>query len=118
MSQHSLSSATSAFVPINFNRHNGHGDANETSSTVTKVDRAVEATKDLQTNANILAQTNELIDEALIVLDGIIFNGKRTVVSNLKTIQHVSRRRQYERSYFITVRIESLPCPTTKVCYF
>ena len=82
MSQHSISSTTSAFQPIN--PHNGGAVAKPLTS---KLDKSVASVTRLQSNANILKQASNVLDETINTLKDATFKGKSTVLNNLKRIQ-------------------------------
>ena len=84
MSQSSIHSATSAFTPIG---HNGEGDCNTQSTQTTRLDKQVASVSRIYDSANALKHSVKEIDDVLAIIDGFTFNGKRGVVTRLKTLQ-------------------------------
>ena len=80
MSQRSTTS--SFFSPIS---DSGENDSNNTPSS--SLDKAVGAVKALQLDADILKRSVCTIHDALNVLDRFVFNGKRNLIVNIKSLE-------------------------------
>ena len=80
----SQNSTTSLFRPINSD--NGQNDSNNTPSS-SRIDKKVASIKSLQSNADILATSIQVVDEVLETINRIIFNGKTCTVAKLSTLK-------------------------------
>ena len=81
MSQNSTTSYT--FTPINVD--NGDGDGKPKATT--RLDKQVDSVQRLQSNADLLKSSIQVVDDVLDTLDGIIFNGKRSVFNKLNGLK-------------------------------